>query len=63
MVTKEQKVVYTKETPYNERLTDIINEYLKQGFFIVSVTAQNVAGTGRYIDGGFLIVFERTVLE
>jgi hypothetical protein len=58
---KEQRVIYSKELPYNDKLTDHIEQHLKDGFHIVSVTPQHVSGTGGYWYGGFLIVFEKNI--
>lgn len=60
---KKQKVIYSKETPYTSRLTDCIQEILNDGYLIVSVTPQHIAGTGSFGFGGFLIVFEKEIKE
>jgi hypothetical protein len=61
MVKKEQRVLFSKELPYIDRLTWHIEQHLKDGFHIVSVTPQHVSGTGGHGYGGFLIVFEKTI--
>jgi hypothetical protein len=56
---KEQRVIYSREIPFTEKLTDHIEKHLKDGFFITSVIPQNVVGTGNRMDGGLLIIFEK----
>jgi len=60
---KEQKVLVTGDE-YASTVQSKVNEILEEGWLIVSVTAQHIAtGSSSYLRGGYLIVFERTVLK
>jgi len=58
---KKQKVIYSRENPNFDRLTDYIEEVLNDGYLIISVTAQHIAGSGGLGQGGLLIVFEKEI--
>jgi len=58
---KEQKVLVTGDE-YESMVQIKVDEMLKEGWLIVSVTAQHIStGGSSHLRGGYLIVFERTI--
>lgn len=59
---KEQKVLVTGDE-YASTVQDDVDKLLKEGWMVISVTAQHIAaGSAFPVRGGYFIVFERTIL-
>ena len=58
---KEQKVIVLSGSDYASEMQVRINEMIDEGWFVVSVTAQHVAGSSQTSParGGYLIVLEK----
>jgi hypothetical protein len=57
---KEQKVLVVSDGSYASNIENNIDEILKQGYLIISVTAQHVStASTASITGGYIIVFEK----
>jgi hypothetical protein len=63
IVLRQQKVLVTGNESYKD-VQEKIDKILENGWFIVSVTARHIStGGGSHLRGGYLIVFERTIMS
>lgn len=62
---KEQRVLILNGLDGTYQNQEIVNDLIKEGWFVTSVTAQHVASSNPTITqaprGGFFIVLERTI--
>jgi hypothetical protein len=60
---KEQKVLVIADEP-SSLIQRRVEEILKDGWMITSVSAQHVStGSSQYLRGGYFIIFERLILN
>ena len=64
---KEQRVLILNGLDGTYQNQEIVNDLIKEGWWVTSVTAQHVASSNPTIQqaprGGFLIVLERFIIE